>query len=153
MFKTTVVTRILSIAILISILLASWPTAAAAAEGNNQGLEAKWARLVEIYNRQVLIHGSAPRLIELWLAVHGNDHSKGLASKKAELQRELARSNAAWGPVPLIVARHNGFDAQGNIVDKAAARQSIKDLSQALKRYKGSIKDLKALIREFNLEK
>ncbi len=150
MLKTSVATRVVSFAVLIAFLLASYPTAVAAAKENNRGLEAKWAKLVDIYNRQSLIHNSAPRWVELWLIGHGNDHSKAFASKKAELQKELAASNAAWAPVPYIVMRHNGFDAQGNVVDKAAARQSVKDLSQALNRYKASIKDLKALIREFN---
>jgi hypothetical protein len=152
MFKTSVASRVVSFAVLIAFLLASWPTAAAAAKGGNQGLEAKWAKLVDIYNHQAIIHNNAPKLVERWLNGHGNDHSRAFASKKAELLSELAKSNAAWTPVPYIVMRHNGFDANGNVVDKAAARQSIKELSQALKRYKGSTKNLKALIRQFNLE-
>jgi hypothetical protein len=153
MFKTSVTTRkMVLFAVLITFLLASWPTPAAAAKENNRGLEAKWAKLVDVYNHQALIHNSAPRLVERWLSTHGNAHSRAIDSKKAELRRDLALSNAAWAPVPYIVSRHNGFDAQGNVVDKAAARQSIKDLSQALKRYMGSIKNLKSLIRQFNLE-
>jgi hypothetical protein len=155
MFKTSVVTRVVSFAVLIAFLLASWPTAAAVAataKENNRGLEAKWAKLVDVYNHQALIHNSAPQLFERWLSMQGNNHSRAFNSKKAELRAELAKSNAAWAPVTSIVMRHNGFDAQGNVVDKAAARQSVKDLSQALKRYKGSIKNLKSLIRQFNLE-
>jgi len=152
MFKTSVTTRLISLAVLIAFLLASWPTAAAAAGGNNGGVEAKWAKLVAIYNHQALIHNNAHSLVEKWLNAHGNDHSRVFASKKAELLRDLAKSNTAWTPVPYIVMRHNGFDANGNVVDKAAARRSIKELSQALKRYMGSIKNLKALIRQFNLE-
>jgi hypothetical protein len=152
MLKTSVTTRVISFAVLLALLLASFPTATSAANTNNRGLEAKWAKLVDIYNRQALIHNSAPRWVELWLIEHGNDHSKAFASKKAELLRDLAAANAAWSPVPYIVNRHNGFDAQGNVVDKAAARQSVKDLSQALKRYQKSIRNLKALIREFNKE-
>src|SRR5512140_3818014 len=139
MFKTSVAKRVISFAVLVAFLLASWPTAAAAAKGGNQGLEAKWAKLVDIYNRQALIHNSAHNLVERWLSWHGNDHSRAFASKKADLLKELAKSDAAWTPVPYIVMRHNGFDANGNVVDKAAARQSIKDLSQALKRYRRSI--------------
>ena len=153
MSKISVATKVISFAVLITLLLASFSTAAAAPEENNRGLEAKWAKLVDIYNRQAIIHNSAPRWVELWLTEHGNNHSKAFRSKSAELRKDLAISNAAWAPVPFIVARHNGFDAQGNVVDKAAARQSIKDLSQALKRYQASIKDLKALIRQFNKEK
>jgi hypothetical protein len=152
MFKTPLATRVFSFVVLLTLLFASFPTAAAAAKTNNQGLERKWAKLVDIYNRQSVIHNNAHRWINLWLIAHGNDHSRAFASKKAEFRKNLAMSDAAWTPVPYIVARHNGFDAQGNVVDKAAARQSVKDLSQALKRYQGSIKDLKALIRQFKLE-
>ena len=148
MLKTSVATRIISFAVLITFLLASFPTVSAAAKDNYRGLEAKWAKLVDVYNRQSLIHNSAPRWVAQWL----EDHRRAPAFKKAELQRDLAKSNAAWSPVLYIVMRHNGFDAQGNVVDKAAARQSIKDLSRALSRYTASMKSLKALFRELNKE-
>jgi hypothetical protein len=111
-------------------------------------LEAKWAKLVVLYKRQSQIHNSAPRWVAQWMS----DHEKAPARKKAELQKDLATSNAAWAPVPSIVVSHNGFDAQGNVVDKAAARQSVKDLSRALQRYNASIKNLKALLRQLNLK-
>jgi hypothetical protein len=148
MFKTSVATRVISLAVLITLLLASFPTAVAAAKGkdNHRGLEAKWAKLIDVYNRQSIIHNSAPRWVAQWLS----DHKKTPARKKAALQKDLAKSNAAWAAVPSIVFSHNGFDAQGNVVDKAAARQSVKDLSRALQRYKASIKSLNALIRQYN---
>jgi hypothetical protein len=148
MFKTSVATRVISFAVLITLLLGSFPTAVAAAKANNRGLEAKWAKLIDIYNRQSTTHNSAPRWVAHWMS----DHGKAPARKKAELQKDLAISNAAWAPVPSIVMRHNGFDAQGNVVDKAAARQSVKDLSKALQRYSASIKNLKAFLRQYNLK-
>jgi len=54
--------------------------------------------------------------------------------------------------VPSIAMRHNGFDANGNVVDKAAAQQSVKDLSRALQRYTKAIKNLKALLRQLKLK-
>ena len=147
MFKTSVTTRAISFAVLVTLLLASFPTAVAAAKDNNRGLEAKWAKLVDLYKRQSQIHNSAPRWLE-WTT----NNSKASKSKKAELQKDLAISNAAWASVPSIVMRHNGFDAQGNVVDKAAAQQSVKDLSRALQRYTGAIKNLKALLRQLNLK-
>src|SRR5690349_2253855 len=125
MFKTSVATRVISFAVLITLLLASFPTAASAAKSGNRGLETKWAKLVDTYNRQSLIHDSVPRWVDLWLSYH----RKAPASKKAELRRDLAKSNTAWGPVPAIAARHNGFDSNGTVVDKAAAQQSVKALS------------------------
>ncbi|HEX6032813.1 MAG TPA: hypothetical protein VFY83_00215 [Anaerolineales bacterium] len=148
MFKISFATRVISFAVLITLLLASFPTAVAAAKDNNRGLEAKWAKLVDIYNRQSTIHNSAPRWVAQWMS----DHRRAPARKKAELQKDLAISNEAWAPVPSIVMRHNGFDTQGNVVDKAAARQSVKDLSKALQRYKASIKNLKAFLRQYSME-
>jgi hypothetical protein len=148
MFKTSVATRVISFAFLIALLLASFPTAATAAKTGDKGLEAKWAKLVAVYNRQSHIHNNAPNWVAQWL----EDNPKASKSKKADLQKSLAKSNAAWAPVPFIVARHNGFDAQGNVVDKAAARQSVKDLSRALQRYAGAMKNLRALIRQYNQE-
>jgi|WetSurMetagenome_2_1015567.scaffolds.fasta_scaffold407978_1 hypothetical protein len=149
MFKPSVATRVISFAVLITFLLASFPTAAAgAAKTNNQGLERKWARLVDVYKRQSLIHNGVPRWVGQWMS----DHRRAPASEKAEIRKNVARSNTAWGPVPYIVMRHNGFDANGKVIDKAAARQSVKDLSQALQHYAASMKSLKALIKQFKLE-
>ena len=148
MFKTAVATRVISFAVLITLLLASFPTAVADAKGNNRGLEAKWAKLIDVYDRQSITHNSAPRWVAQWLS----DHKRAPARKKAELQKDLAISNAAWAAVPSIVMRHNGFDAQGNVVDKAAARQSVKDLSRALQRYNASLKNLRALLRQYSTE-
>jgi hypothetical protein len=147
MFKTSVATRVISFTVLITLLLASFPTAVAAANENNRGLEAKWAKLVVLYKRQSQVHHNAPRWVE-WIT----DNSKVSKSKKAELKKDLAISNAVWASVPSIVIRHNGFDADGNVVDKAAARESVRDLSKALQRYNASIKSLRALLRQLNMK-
>jgi len=147
MFKTSVATRVISFAVLITLLLGSFPTAVAAAKDNNRGLEAKWAKLVVLYKRQSQIHNSAPRWVE-WTT----NNSSASKSKKAELWKSLTTSNTAWAPVPSIARRHNGFDANGNVVDKAAAQQSVKDLSRALQRYTKAIKNLKALLRQLKLK-
>jgi hypothetical protein len=148
MLKTSVATRVISLAVLITLLLASFPTAVAAAKDNNRGLEAKWAKLIDSYNRQSIFHNSAPRWVAQWLS----DHRKAPARQKAEIQKDLVRSNEAWAAVPSIVMRHNGFDGQGHVVDKAAARQSVKDLSKALQRYNASLKKLKAFLRQYSLK-
>jgi hypothetical protein len=103
---------------------------------------------MSLYDRHSIMHNSAPRWVAQWMS----DHRTAPARKKAEIQKDLERSNAAWTPVVSIVFSHNGFDAQGNVVDKAAARQSVKDLSKALQRYKASLKDLRALIRQYSME-
>ena len=147
MFKTSIATRVMSFAILLSLVFASFPTATGVAKTNTPGLERKWAKLVDLYRRQAQVHNSAPRWVE-WMM----NNAKVSNAKKANLQRALTASNSAWGPVPSIAMRHSGFDSSGNVVDKAAAQQSIRDLSRALQRYNASVKRLKSLLRQFNLK-
>ena len=146
MFKTSVATRVISFTVLITLLLASFPTAVAAAKSNDQGLERKWGRLVDSYYRQTITHNSAPRWVEQSISYH----RRAPNSKKAELLRALATSNAAWAPVAIIAQRHNGFDANGRVIDKAAAQQSINDLAKAIQRYNGSVRNLRTLLHQFN---
>ncbi len=146
MLKTSVAARVISFAVLLTLLLASFPTGVAGAtKTNNHGLERKWAKLVDNYNRQSLIHEGSSRWVTQWMA----DHRRAPSSQKAEIQSDLAKSNAAWAPATLIVTRHSGFDANGKVVDKAAAQRSIKDLSGALQRFATSIKQLKAFLRQY----
>ena len=148
MFKTSITARVFSVAVLIALLLASFPTAATAAKTNNQGLKAKWAKLVDTYNRQSKNHDGSHRAVTQWLS----DNRRAPKAKKAELQQALAKSDAAWAAATAIVISHNGFDANGNIVDKAAAQRSAKELAGALQRYIGSLRQVRALIRQFNLQ-
>ena len=149
MFKTSFATRVISCAVLVTLLLASFPTAAAAAKTNDQGLERKWAKLVDSYYRQSITHNNAPRWVEQWLL----NHRRAPNSKKAELLRSLALSNSAWAPVAIIAMQHNGFDANGNVVDKAAAQKSVDNLANALQRYTGSTRNLRALLHQLNKDK
>src|SRR5512135_2078267 len=99
MLKTSVAARVISFAVLLTLLLASFPTAVAgAAKTNNNGLERKWAKLVDTYNRQSLIHDGASRWVAQWMA----DHRRAPASQKAEIQSDLTKSNTAWAPATLI---------------------------------------------------
>ena len=145
MLKPSIATRVMSFAILLALLFASFPTATAVAKPHNPGLERKWTKLVGLYRRQAQIHYSAARWVE-WV-INNSEASK---SKKAELRKSLTASNNAWGPVPAIAMRHSGFDSSGAVVDKAAAKQSVKDLSRALQRHNATIKRLKSLLRQFH---
>ncbi len=147
MFKTSIANKVISLAVLITLLLASFPTAVAAAKDDNRGLELKWAKLMETYNRQLLIHNRIPYQVAHWMS----DYRRAPKRIKAEIQNDLAISETAWTPVPSIVMRHTGFDAQGKVLDKAAAQKSINDLSRALQRYKTTIKNLKELLRQYSL--
>jgi hypothetical protein len=146
MYKTSVAARVVSFAVLVTLLLASFPTAAAAAKTNNRGLETKWAKLVDSYNRQSLTHNSAQHWVTQWMI----NNRKAPYSKKADIQRYLASSNTAWVAATFIAMRHNGFDANGKVIDKAAAQQSINDLAQALQRHAGAIRNLKRLLHQYS---
>ena len=148
MFKLSLATRVISLAVLLALVFASLPAPVAAATGNNRGLEAKWAKLIVLYRRHTTLHNNAPRWVALWI----REHKEAPERKKDQVRKDLASSNTAWAAVPAIVARHNGFDSQGNVIDKAAARESVKDLSRALQRYKASLKKLKAIIRQYSDE-
>jgi len=140
MFKTSVATRVISLAILITLLLASFATTGALAKGNNQGLENKWEQLVDNYNRQSMSHNSAHHWAEVWL----KNNPDASDSKKAEVQKHLTICNSALGAAATIVSKHNGFDASGKVVDKSAAQKSAKDLALALQRHAASIRNLDA---------
>ena len=140
MFKTSVATRVISFAVLITLLFASFPTAAAAAKTNNQGLETKWAQLVDSYNRQSVTHNSAHHWADQWMM----DNRTASDAKKAEVQRHLTICNAALASATTLVMKHNGFDAKGYVVDKAAAQKSVKDLAQSLQRHAASVRNLDA---------
>jgi hypothetical protein len=144
MFKISVATRVISLAILITLLFASFATTGALAKGNNQGLENKWEQLVDSYNRQSMTHNSAHHWAEAWL----KDNPDASASKKAEVQKHLTICNSALATATTIVSKHNGFDASGKVVDKAAARQSAKDLTLALQRHASSIRNLDAHVNK-----
>jgi hypothetical protein len=138
MSKTSIATRVISFAVLITLLLASFPTASVVAKGNNQGLETKWDQLVKSYNRQAVTHNSAHRWAENWL----NDNRNSSDAKKAEIERHLNICNTALASATAIVLKHNGFDAKGRVVDKAAAQKSVKDLAQNLQLHAASIRNL-----------
>ena len=138
MVKISVATRVISFAVLITLLLASFATTGVFAKGNNQGLEIKWEKMVDSYNRQAMTHNSAHNWAEKWL----QDNPNASDSKKAEVQRHLTICNSALAKATTIVTNHNGFDGSGKVVDKAAAQKSAKDLALALQQHAASIRRL-----------
>ncbi len=138
MSKMSVFTKAISFAVLIALVLASLPTVSVVAKGNTQGLEAKWSQLVDNYTRQSSNHESAHRWVDHWLKTH----RKASLSEKNEIQKHLNICNSAIIAAGSIVSKHAGFDAKGNVIDRGAARKSIKDLSYYLRQHVGSIKNL-----------
>ncbi len=139
MSKTSV-SRLLSIAVLMALLLASFSTISVVAKGNTQGLVDKWDQLIGNYNRQSIAHNSAHHWAEVWLMQNKN----ASAADKAKIQKHLDICNSALAGATAIVMKHEGFDSSGKVVDKAAARQSIKDLNLILLKHAASVRNLSA---------
>jgi hypothetical protein len=136
MFKTTVMFKATVLAILIALLMASLPTASVVAKDTNTSLEQKWDQLVNNYNTQNVNHASVHKWVDHWMI-------KAPASRKAEVQKHLGICNSAIIAAGIVVSKHAGFDAKGNLVDRATAIKSIKDLSYYLRLHAGSVKNLK----------
>ena len=137
MKTTSVFAKVTVLAIQIAIFLSTFPTASVLAKGDKNNLENKWDQLVTNFDRQSITHNGAHKWVENWLK------SKHSASEKEEVQKNLSICNSALGSAGTIVWNHAGFDASGNVVDKALARKSIKDLSYYLRQHAGSIKNLR----------
>jgi hypothetical protein len=139
MSKTSV-SRLISIAVLMALLLAALSTIGVVAKGNTQGLEEKWDQLIGNYNRQSISHNNAHHWAEVWL-VRNKDAS---AADKAKIQRHLDICNSALAGATNIVVKHEGFDSNGKVVDKAAAQKSVKDLNLLLLKHAASVRNLSA---------
>ena len=138
MQKLSLLTKGTIIALLLALVLSSFPTAVALAKGDTQ-LEKKWDQLVTNYNRQSVHHTSAHKWVENWLKTN----KKATSSEKAEVRKHLSICNSAISSAGAIVARHAGFDADGTVIDKGLARESVKDLANYLRQHAGSIKNLR----------
>ena len=139
MSKTSVLFKSTVLAILIALLFASLPTASVVAKETNTGLEKKWDQLVDNYNRQSSDHNGVHQWVDHWLK--GNKNAR--SSRKADVLKHLEICNSAIIAAGIVVSNHAGFDATGNLVDRAAAIKSIKDLSYYLRQHAGSVKNLK----------
>jgi hypothetical protein len=144
MSKMSVFSKVVALAILLAIVLASLPTVSVVAKATNQGLEDKWSQLVTNYGRQYSNHASAHKWADHWLTTH----KKASASEKEKVEKHLTICNSAIMAAGVIVSKHTGFDAKGNVIDRAAAIKSIKDLSWYLRQHAGSLKNLSGYVNK-----
>ena len=142
--KISVLSKAITLAILIVLVLASLPTVSVVAKSTNQGLEDKWSQLVTNYNRQYSNHASAHKWADHWLTTH----KKASDSDKEKVEKHLAICNSSLMAAGVIVSKHAGFDSKGNVIDRAAAIKSIKDLSWYLRQHAGSIKNLSGYVNK-----
>lgn len=137
MLKMSALAKCTIISILLALAVSAFPTASVFA-GANTNLEDKWDQLVTRYNTQMVKHNGAHNAVDHWLVVH----KYARASEKAEIRKHLSICNYAAYAAGIIVADHAGFDAKGNVTDRATAIKSIKDLSYYLQQHAGSVKNL-----------
>jgi len=138
MSKMSVLAKGSVLAILIALVLSSFPTANVFAGSNTKDLEDKWDQLVTNFNRQSITHNGAHKWVENWLKTNKNTS----ASEKAEVRRHLSACNSALMSAQVIVASRAGFNAKGKVIDKALANKSIKDLGYYLRQHAGSVRNL-----------
>jgi hypothetical protein len=138
MSKMSIFAKATVFAILIALLVASFPVTSVMAKGNNQGLEDKWSELVDNYYRQTSNHNSAHKSADHWLKTH----KKASDATQADVERHLAICNSSIMAAGAVVSKHAGFDTKGEVIDRGAAVKSIKDLSYYLRQHAGSIKNL-----------
>jgi hypothetical protein len=137
MLKMSALAKCTLISILLALVVSSFPTTSVFA-GANTNLVNKWEQLVTRYNNQTVKHDGVHNAVDHWLVVNKNAR----LSEKAEIRKHLAICNYAIYAAGIIVNNHTGFDAKGNVVDRASALKSIKDLSYYLQQHSGSVKNL-----------
>jgi hypothetical protein len=136
MSKTSVLFKVYALAVLLALLVAALPTQNAVAKDTTSSLEKKWSHLVNAYHTEYSKHQSVHHWVDAWL-------KKAPNSKKAEVQKHLDMCNSSIVGAGIVVSKHAGFDAKGELVDRAAAIKSIKDLRYYLQKHAGSAKNLK----------
>jgi hypothetical protein len=90
-----------------------------------------------------MYHNTAHRLAESWLKSHKN----AKASEKAEVERHLATCNTSLYAAQAVVNAHQGFNANGKVIDRALAIQSIKLLNKYVQQHAASVKNIKEHLR------
>jgi hypothetical protein len=131
--------KIAVLALLLAVVMASFPTSGVLAKDEiADKLEKKWDQLVESYKTQNYKHEQAHQLVENYLKTHKNIK----AADKAELEKHLAVCNSSLDEAKAIVDKHPGFDAKGNVIDRAVARTTLQKLANYLQQHKGSVKNL-----------
>ena len=130
-------------AILIALVLASFPMTVSASGVVDTKLEKKWDQLVTNFDNQNFNHGRIHKLVDKWF----KSHESAKAPEKAEINRHLAICNTAIESAMTIVTNHAGFDQDGKVIDRDLASKSVKDLKYYLQQHAGSVRQLKGYMQ------
>lgn len=138
MSKMSIFSKATIVAILLALMFASLPATGVVAKGDNQKLEDKWSQLVNNFSRQTTNHTSVHKWVDHWLTTS----KEATGSEKAQMEKHLSQCNSAILSAATIVSKHAGFDAKGNVIERASAIKSINKLSYYLRQHTGAIKNL-----------
>jgi len=129
--------KITILAVLIALVVSVLPTVGVfAATDTKKDLETKWDQLVTNFNRQNQDHNKAHKWFEAWLVENKN------ASDRPEVERHFAACNSAMLTAHSIVAKHEGFNEKGKVINKNVAYRSIRELADVLRTHTASVKNI-----------
>lgn len=91
---------------------------------SDSGLESKWKREVNTLQRYKFLDNQIPKWINVWRKAH--PLSRLSRAKKNMYANE---ANLAVRQAEILVANHPGFDANGKVINKVQAAQSVRSLA------------------------
>jgi hypothetical protein len=121
-------------------------------------IEKGFAHVKSWYEKQGQFIGKADQVIGKAQDLINKANEKGLDASSVQsaldvFKADLASVKTAHDKAGVIISAHNGFDANGKVVDASIAAQTVKDASAALQEGRearqGSVKTLREAIRAF----
>lgn len=137
------------------------PADPAAPEGQglrNKLLERAFQREVRNHDRQEKLFDIADRTqnrIEELIARVKNDgkDTTGLEAVMSKFPGEVAKAKVSYDQAGTIIRTHNGFDADGKVVDVEDAKETLKNINKYAKDCRETVtaamKDLRVALKEF----
>lgn len=115
-------------AMLIAIVLASFPSVGVQAAGGEQAkkLEAKWTQYVKGVDRITLMHDQIDVRAAKWL----KDHKDAPENIRTQVANHLNAYHTNLDAAKALIQARDGFDAKGKVIDLEAANKTIKHLGE-----------------------
>lgn len=160
MSKMTVLKKIVLMTLIAALGLAALPAIPAYAQGeqperqvSDERLAEMWARLTAAYERQGQLLQNADALISRVQSLIDRAAAKGYDTGEVQAALDAFEDTvrAAW-PIHQsgngIVNAHRGFDADGNVTDRAQAIESLRALGANLKEVRAAMGGTGQALRE-----
>jgi len=155
LFKKTVLVALVSV-----LALAALPVTNVSASGmsdpenppadktqlSGERLERVWVQMQRVYERQGRILDRADEMVERFqeLIARFEENGKDVAALQAALDafdEALKEAHPIYESAKGIINSHQGFDANGKVIDQEKAVETVKDLS-------GKLKEIREIVRE-----